>query len=157
EGEGEVVRGDSAAVVDHPDEFSTAGLEVDVDASGAGVDRVLEEFLDDARRPFDHLARRDLRDHVRRQLADAGLGHESLTLRASSALRRAISASASSRAFLSRSSLDFSFLACCLARVAFLPSGKGSGFPLRSRRSRKLPSRSSVSPSSLLVSLPRTA
>ena len=36
----------------------------------AGIDRVLEQFLDDGRRPFDHLARGDLRDDVRRELAN---------------------------------------------------------------------------------------
>ena len=33
---------------------------------GAGVDRVVDQLLDHRRRPLDHLARRDLIDHVRR-------------------------------------------------------------------------------------------
>ncbi len=36
----------------------------------AGVDRVLDEFLDDARRALDHLARRDAVDRLWRKLPD---------------------------------------------------------------------------------------
>ena len=42
----------------------------DVDAVGAGVDRVLDQLLDRRRRALDHLARGDAVDENRRQLAD---------------------------------------------------------------------------------------
>ena len=48
------------AVVRDPDQVLAAPLDRQVDAGGPGVDRVLEQLLDDARRPLDHLARGDL-------------------------------------------------------------------------------------------------
>ena len=42
---------------------------------GAGVERVLDQFLDDARRPLDHLAGGDAVDHVLAETAD-GHGRE---------------------------------------------------------------------------------
>jgi hypothetical protein len=67
----QVVRLDAAPVVRHADQFGAAGVQVDVDARRPGVDGVFEQLLDDGRRPFDHLAGRDLGDHVRGQLANA--------------------------------------------------------------------------------------
>ena len=40
----------------------------------AGVERVLDQFLDDARRPLDHLAGGDAVDDAFGQLADGHLG-----------------------------------------------------------------------------------
>ena len=47
-----------------PPPFATTSMR-----GGAGVDRVLDQLLDDARRALDHLARGDAVDEVRRQLA----------------------------------------------------------------------------------------
>ena len=57
------------AVVGDPDQVLAPPLDRQVDPRGPGVDRVLEQLLDDARRPLDDLARRDLVDDRRRQLA----------------------------------------------------------------------------------------
>src|SRR4029079_8196220 len=64
------VRLDPAPVVHDLNAFDAALVEVDFDARTAGVDRILDQFFDHARRPLDHFAGGDLRDHVRRQLAD---------------------------------------------------------------------------------------
>ena len=48
-----------------------AELDRDGDAPRARVDRVLDEFLDDARRALDDLARRDLVREIGREAADA--------------------------------------------------------------------------------------
>ena len=63
-------RGDAAAVVDHADERPPAVLDLDRDLRRPGVDGVLDELLDDRRRPLDHLAGRDAIDQPRRELAD---------------------------------------------------------------------------------------
>jgi hypothetical protein len=63
---------DAAAVVNHADQLDPALLYRDVDAPRSGVERILDKFLDHARRPLDHLAGRDLIDDGRRQLADDG-------------------------------------------------------------------------------------
>ena len=73
EGEREVGGVDAAAVVDDADRLGAADFDVDIDSGGAGVEAVLEEFLDDAGGPFDHLAGGDLVDHRHRQLANPAL------------------------------------------------------------------------------------
>ena len=55
-----LVGADAAAVVHDADALDAALLDLDVDAAAAGVHGVFEELLDDARRPFDHLAGGDL-------------------------------------------------------------------------------------------------
>ena len=64
----------SLAVVDDPDPLAAALLDLDVDPSGQCVDAVLQQFLDHARRPLDHLARGDLVDDPGVELLDAGHG-----------------------------------------------------------------------------------
>ena len=49
-------------VVDDPDEPPSASLDRDFDRLRAGVERVLDQFLDRRRRPLDHLARGDAVD-----------------------------------------------------------------------------------------------
>jgi len=49
-------------VIDDPDEPAAAGLDRDLDRFRAGVERVLDQFLDRRRRPLDHLARCDAVD-----------------------------------------------------------------------------------------------
>jgi hypothetical protein len=58
----QVVGVDAAAVIDDADQVGTALLDIDIDARAAGVNGVLQQFLDDAGRPFDDLARGDLVD-----------------------------------------------------------------------------------------------
>jgi hypothetical protein len=70
EREREVLAGEAAAVVGHADRRETTVLELDAQARRARVERVLDELLDDGERPFDDLARGDLRDHLGRQHAD---------------------------------------------------------------------------------------
>ena len=72
EGQRQVVGVDAAAVVGDANQLDAALLHVHVDATGAGVEGVFEQFLEDAGRPFDDLAGGDLVDDQGRQLADAG-------------------------------------------------------------------------------------
>jgi hypothetical protein len=58
------------AVVGDADQPAAAAVGEHVDAMGAGVERVLDQFLDHARRPLDHLAGGDAVDHGLGQLAD---------------------------------------------------------------------------------------
>ena len=58
------------AVVADPDQRQAAAGGDDLDAGGAGVERVLDQFLDHARRPLDDLAGGDLVDHRFGKLAD---------------------------------------------------------------------------------------
>ena len=60
----QVVGMDPLPVVDNPDQLGSAGDDVDFHPGGQGVDAVFEQFLDRARRTFDHLARGDLVDDV---------------------------------------------------------------------------------------------
>ena len=59
---GEVVGIHAVAVVGDADQAPASGLDDDVDARGAGIERVLDEFLDGARRPLDHFAGGDAID-----------------------------------------------------------------------------------------------
>ena len=58
------VGGHAGSVVDDPDQLFARAFHLDADAGGACVDRVLDELLDDGRRPFDHFSRCDLVAHV---------------------------------------------------------------------------------------------
>src|SRR2546426_7684532 len=62
--------GDAAAVVAHPHQRDAAALDVDLDARRAGIERVLDQLLDDRGRPFDHLAGGDLVDELAGKNAD---------------------------------------------------------------------------------------
>ena len=64
------VGGDAAAVVADADQAHAAFLQVDVDAARAGIERVLDQFLDHGRGPFDDLAGGDLVDQGVGELAD---------------------------------------------------------------------------------------
>src|SRR3712207_7711601 len=50
----------AAAVVDHANQPPPAGIDLDVHAASARVDRVLAELFHDGGRSFDYLARGDL-------------------------------------------------------------------------------------------------
>ena len=58
------------AVVGHADEPPAAAVGEHVDAAGAGIERVLDEFLHHARRTLDHLAGGDAVDDRLGKLAD---------------------------------------------------------------------------------------
>jgi hypothetical protein len=72
EREREVFGRNAAAVIDDADQFTAALFQVNLQSRRAGVDGVFEQFLDDARRPFDDFARGDLGDDGRGQLLDTG-------------------------------------------------------------------------------------
>ena len=55
----------AAAVVADADEREAAGRRHHLDLAGAGVERVLDQLLDHARRPLDHLAGGDAVDGLR--------------------------------------------------------------------------------------------
>ena len=64
ERERELVARDAAAVVAHAAKRDAAGLDLDLDAARAGVEAVLDQFLDHRRRPLDDLAGGDLVDEL---------------------------------------------------------------------------------------------
>ena len=66
-----VVPAHAGAVVGHPDEAASAGLDFDGDARGLGVERVFNEFLHDTGRALDHLAGGDLIGDLLGEQADA--------------------------------------------------------------------------------------
>ncbi|MCY1300331.1 hypothetical protein D9M70_498920 [compost metagenome] len=67
----QVVRRDAAAVVTHPQQLDAALFHLDVDAPGAGVQAVLQQFLDDRGGALDHLTGGDLVRQPRAQQLDA--------------------------------------------------------------------------------------
>ena len=71
DGQRQVVGRDALAVVADADEAHAAVLEIDLDAAGAGVEAVLDQFLDHGRRPFHDLAGRDLVGERVAELLDA--------------------------------------------------------------------------------------
>jgi hypothetical protein len=73
-----LARRDAAAVVGHVDLGESAARDAHRDPARAGIERVLDELLDDRRRPFDHFARRDLAD--RRGVEEPNRHHQALTL-----------------------------------------------------------------------------
>ena len=80
--EREVVAGHAGAVVGDADQPAAAAVGHDLDARRAGVERVLHQLLDHARRALHHLARGDAVDHAFGKLAD---GHPVATLGANRA------------------------------------------------------------------------
>ena len=60
----------AAPVVGHPDEPPPARLDRDLDRPRAGVERVLDQFLDRRSRPLDHFARGDAIDEQRIEAAN---------------------------------------------------------------------------------------
>jgi hypothetical protein len=70
ERERQVLALDAGAVVGHADPLDATAGNVDVDLRRAGIERVLEQFLERRRRPLDDLARGDLVDQQVGELAD---------------------------------------------------------------------------------------
>ena len=72
--ERELVGGHAATVVGDRYQRPPAVAQHDVDRTGAGIDRVLDQFLDRRGRALDHLARGDPVDQRRGQPADGHSG-----------------------------------------------------------------------------------
>ncbi|MCY1549519.1 hypothetical protein D9M68_856890 [compost metagenome] len=69
----QIVRSDATTVVTHPQQLDPTLLDIHLDAPGARVQAVLEQFLDHRSRPLDHLARGDLVGQARTQQLDTRL------------------------------------------------------------------------------------
>ena len=76
---------DAVSVIADADQPDAAVLDVNVQAARAGIERVLDEFLDDGRRALDDLARGDLVDERALENSD---GHGVANRRASLAAGR---------------------------------------------------------------------
>ena len=74
EGQQGVVAHHAAAVVGDLDELLAAGLDLDLDAGGAGIERIFEQFLDHRSRPLHHFAGGDLVGNVFRKNVDSAHG-----------------------------------------------------------------------------------
>ncbi len=66
-----VVGNHAGAVVDDLDQFFAAGLHVDTDAGRSGINRVLDEFLDDGCGTLDNFAGGDLVGNVLGKYVDS--------------------------------------------------------------------------------------
>ncbi len=62
--------GETAAIVAHADQLESCAFDIDLDARGTRIERVLDQFLDHRRRPLDHLAGGDLIDERGRKNPD---------------------------------------------------------------------------------------
>jgi hypothetical protein len=71
ETEQRVVLAHAGAVVGDADQTAAAGLDLHRNAAGLGVERILDQFLHDARRAFDHFARGNLVGHLFGEQTDA--------------------------------------------------------------------------------------
>jgi len=81
QGQGQLPGRDADAVVAHPHQPGTAGLDLDLDAVGAGIQGVVQQFPDHGGRPLHHLAGGDLVDQGIGQDADGhGRGARGLRL-----------------------------------------------------------------------------
>ena len=69
-----VVAVHAVPIVGHAHHGDAAALDDDFDGRRAGVEAIFDEFLDHARRPLDHLARRDLAGDDLGQQRDAAHG-----------------------------------------------------------------------------------
>ncbi len=70
DGQRKIGRRHAAAVVGDADPPPPAAIGEDVDPAGAGVDGVLDQFLDHARGTFDHFAGGDAVDDLFGELSD---------------------------------------------------------------------------------------
>ena len=74
EGEQRIVAHHAATVVHDADELAAAAFDLDADAGGAGVERVLEQLLDHGRGTVDHFAGGDLVGDLVGEYVDAAHG-----------------------------------------------------------------------------------
>ena len=70
QGQRQFVGRDAAAVIHYPHHLQSALDHRNVNSRGPGIDGVLHQLLDDARRPLDHLAGGDFVDQGLRERAD---------------------------------------------------------------------------------------
>ena len=70
QGEAKLVGLDAAAIVDHCDAAHAAFLDAHINARGAGIDRVFQQFLDHRRGSLDHFACGDLTHQMVGQCGD---------------------------------------------------------------------------------------
>ena len=63
EGQADLRRADAMAIIAHADALGATATDFDVNAARAGIERILDELLDDRSRPLDDLTCRDLVDH----------------------------------------------------------------------------------------------
>ena len=68
----QVIGGNAAAIITHPQQFDAAQLHIDIDAFGAGVEAVFQQLLDHRRRALNHLTGSDLVRQSRAEQLDAG-------------------------------------------------------------------------------------
>ncbi|MNF73693.1 hypothetical protein D3C84_557020 [compost metagenome] len=71
QGQRQVIGGNATAIVAHPQQLDAALLHIDVDAFGAGVEAVFQQFLDHRSRALDHLTRGNLVRQPRAEQLDA--------------------------------------------------------------------------------------
>jgi len=64
-----LILGNTRAVVGYPDEVDAAAADLDLNLRGAGVQRVLDQFLHHGGWPLHHLSGGDLGDNIRRKKA----------------------------------------------------------------------------------------
>ena len=95
-GERQIGGAHAAAVVGDADEREAAGRRHHLDVAGAGVERVLDQLLDHARRPLDHLAGGDAVDGLGARAGGWAMG--SMTSRSASARQRPSAAPPRARA-----------------------------------------------------------
>ena len=69
-GQRDLLCGDAPAVVVDRDQLASRPRQLDGDPSRAGIDRILQQFLEHRRRTLDHLTRCNLRRHSLRQFTD---------------------------------------------------------------------------------------
>jgi hypothetical protein len=74
EREQQIVRAHAAAIILDRDAFQAARLDRDSDPAGAGIQRILRQFLDRRGRALNHFTRRDPVHDIGRQFADLGAG-----------------------------------------------------------------------------------
>jgi hypothetical protein len=67
----QVIGGNAAAIVTHPQQLDAALLDIDIDAFGTGVEAVFQQLLDHRRRALDHLTGGDLVRQPRAEQLDA--------------------------------------------------------------------------------------
>src|SRR5579885_1194737 len=71
ESERQIVGDDATAVIYNSDEIDTTLLDLDIDATAAGVNGVFQQLLDDTCGPLDDFSSGDFVDYQRRQLLNS--------------------------------------------------------------------------------------
>lgn len=71
QGQRQVIGRNAAAIVAHPQQLDAALLDIDINAPGAGIEAVFQQFLDHRSRALDHLAGGNLVRQSRAEQLDA--------------------------------------------------------------------------------------